>query len=469
MGTGASVASNLVPEPARKKLAKFRTERGLSDAALADATELLFDLKGTAQKTLEISPEDAHILSYLVVRAAPPGLVTLVIRNNKIGDAGAATLGLMLAQNRTITALDLNRNGIGERGCCALAGGLKRNATLLRLDVGTAHKGDAALLRLGCEFNRAGNAGALALAAALKVNVVLRVLDLTGDNSLTDEIAVCSLCQTFASGVRVRGAVWNSGNRGALGSLGSFGSWPPSPKVDFKPDFKSAARRSFDVDSRRHTLNGDSAPSMRRARRRSAATFSTKFSLSEAASTAAASRTFSADRCAALDDYEWPTCGGPLLVSPRTSRSFSSSAEYESQNNAQVVDLYPRTSMLLRTAAATDDEDDLDYRDSFASMWCGDTGEVDSDAPTMDEMLDEIFKASPRRRSSGSSELEVLEEVPSCGDGSTEPPPKSLDAGLLARGSTPLGQSSRHATRRASFDKNRRPSFDENRATLYGD
>jgi len=125
--------------------------------------------------------------------------------------------------------------------------------------------------------------------------------------------------------------------------------------------------------------------------------------------------------------------------------------------------------MLLRTAAATDDEDDLDYRDSFASMWCGDTGEVDSDAPTMDEMLDEIFKASPRRRSSGSSELEVLEEVPPCGGGSTEPPPKSLDAGLLARGSTPLGQSSRHATRRASFDKNRRPSFDENRATLYGD
>jgi Ran GTPase-activating protein 1 len=57
-------------------------------------------------------------------------LTKLDLRNNRIGDDGAAALGGALATSRSLHRLYLSWNRIGDAGAEALALGLRRNAAL---------------------------------------------------------------------------------------------------------------------------------------------------------------------------------------------------------------------------------------------------------------------------------------------------------------------------------------------------
>ena len=62
-------------------------------------------------------------------------LLSLLLGDNRIGEAGAAHLAAALEVNRTLTALDISGNGLGDAGATHIAAMLRRNTALTALDL----------------------------------------------------------------------------------------------------------------------------------------------------------------------------------------------------------------------------------------------------------------------------------------------------------------------------------------------
>ncbi|KAF9378864.1 hypothetical protein CPC16_011079 [Podila verticillata] len=96
-----------------------------------------------------------------------PGLTTLDLQRNSIGDRGAQALSEALKTNSALTTLFLYNNSIGDNGAQALSEALKTNSTLTTLSL---------------ESNSVGDNGAQALAEALKTNSTLTTLNLESNS-----------------------------------------------------------------------------------------------------------------------------------------------------------------------------------------------------------------------------------------------------------------------------------------------
>ncbi|KJE91288.1 TKL protein kinase, variant 1 [Capsaspora owczarzaki ATCC 30864] len=120
------------------------------------------------------------------------GVTTLVLGENQIGDAGAQAIGEALKVNRTLTELLLSENQIGDAGAQAVADALKVNTSLTELSLDQNHISDAGaqaiaealivsttLNSLFLRQNQIGNAGAQAIAEALTKNTTLTELHLS--------------------------------------------------------------------------------------------------------------------------------------------------------------------------------------------------------------------------------------------------------------------------------------------------
>jgi len=121
-----------------------------------------------------------------------PDLKTLVLFNDKLGDAGAAAIVKGLRDNKiALNGLYLGDNQIGDTGAAALAEYMRDSTTLRVLDLGFNRFGDAgaaafaeglrgntALKELKLHHTRIGDAGAWALVESVKGNTALQYLQL---------------------------------------------------------------------------------------------------------------------------------------------------------------------------------------------------------------------------------------------------------------------------------------------------
>lgn len=93
------------------------------------------------------------------------GIRELILHHNQLGEGGV-TLGRAIADNVTLTSLDLSWNHIRGRGAVGVARGLQRNQHLSRVNL---------------SWNGFGFEGCVALAATLLQNTSLQVLNLTSN------------------------------------------------------------------------------------------------------------------------------------------------------------------------------------------------------------------------------------------------------------------------------------------------
>ena len=141
--------------------------------------------------------------------AEKPGLETLDLRGNALGDAAAAALAESLGGATRLAALRLDNNAIGDVGMKALAEPLKKATQLESLILGKNQIGDAGVAALAGALegagglapgvmrlndNQFGDEGILALAAAFKTNekkIRLHVANNTiGDEAMATITAV---------------------------------------------------------------------------------------------------------------------------------------------------------------------------------------------------------------------------------------------------------------------------------------
>jgi serine/threonine protein kinase/Ran GTPase-activating protein (RanGAP) involved in mRNA processing and transport len=129
------------------------------------------------------------------IRNNDPGLTSLDLADNQIGDAGVKELSAALKENRILTSLDLGENQIGAAGAKELSAALKENRTLTELNLGWNQIGDAGAKDLGAALkenrtlttlnlwsNQIGAAGAKDLSEALKKNRTLTTLHLSSND-----------------------------------------------------------------------------------------------------------------------------------------------------------------------------------------------------------------------------------------------------------------------------------------------
>jgi len=128
-------------------------------------------------------------------------LESLVLSGNSIGDEGSIALGNALTWSyESFKSLDLNFNDIGDEGAMALADALAENQFLKSLDLSCNRIGDhgalalanvlqhnKSLTNLDLDENRIGDWGVVGLAEMLYSNSVLRVLELYGNENVTEE------------------------------------------------------------------------------------------------------------------------------------------------------------------------------------------------------------------------------------------------------------------------------------------
>jgi Ran GTPase-activating protein (RanGAP) involved in mRNA processing and transport len=149
---------------------------GLLDEGVAVIAEALADnhhLRHLYLGTNGITPAG---LTPLVARlGADCRLTSLFLSCNRIGDEGAAMLAGALRENRSLVRLGLSSDRIGPEGAAVLAEAIAEHPTLRSLDLGWT-RATAAVGELG---NRIGNDGCRSLAAMLRVNRVLSVLDIS--------------------------------------------------------------------------------------------------------------------------------------------------------------------------------------------------------------------------------------------------------------------------------------------------
>lgn len=119
---------------------------------------------------------DAFVAPLLadLVRGAP-GLRSLLLSSNLLGDDGCEQLAAALAVNTTLRTLGLASNGIGPRGAAALAAAVP-TSRLAVLDLSRARSTAV----VGAQPNRLGDEGARVLADMLRGDPPLERLDLRG-------------------------------------------------------------------------------------------------------------------------------------------------------------------------------------------------------------------------------------------------------------------------------------------------
>lgn len=144
-------------------------------------------------------------------------LQTLCIWNANVQDEGAVAIGAYIAQNRSVTSLEMPDCGIGALGCKAIADAMERNMTLTRLCLDYNQIGSAGVEVLGgLRFNRCIKELELShcgltpedgtlLAEGVLRSPTLKVLELRG-NALQTEGAMAVL-----GAVKQRGALFHIG------------------------------------------------------------------------------------------------------------------------------------------------------------------------------------------------------------------------------------------------------------------
>jgi hypothetical protein len=184
-------------------------------------------------------------------------LTSLDLRENKIGDEGAAAIGEALRCNLRLRALRLAHNSIGDSGALALASGLghaARASPLQGLDLSHGSIGDAGatalaralstgvcLRELYLSFNLIGSAGMSEIAAMLEaLAAVTGSLPTLRELRLQGNVSVCS-----AAWLEVRRAKWPELR--VLGKTGGLlsGATPeprPPPAPTGQPSSSSDAR-----------------------------------------------------------------------------------------------------------------------------------------------------------------------------------------------------------------------------------
>jgi len=123
--------------------------------------------------------------------AAPNNYVSIMIRNQNIGDEEVTRLADALRNNNTITQIYLDGNKITDAGASALAAALIGNNKLTHLDlkrnkigdegaaaIGQSLAGNHALTTLELQQNKIGDAGATVLGQGLTENHTLTMLEL---------------------------------------------------------------------------------------------------------------------------------------------------------------------------------------------------------------------------------------------------------------------------------------------------
>jgi hypothetical protein len=123
-------------------------------------------------------------------------ITELDLSNNNIGVEGAKALAKALEKNKTITTLDLSRNNIGDDGFIVLGRACagKKNITVVFGNNGDYHlfklaQGTFEREKFYLAWNKIGDAGAIALAEALKVNNTITELNLR-NNKIGDAGAI---------------------------------------------------------------------------------------------------------------------------------------------------------------------------------------------------------------------------------------------------------------------------------------
>jgi Leucine-rich repeat (LRR) protein len=166
-----------------------------------------------------ITDDGVHRLCTAIVSTALP-IAKLCLHTNRVGVAGARSLAALLAQNQSLTSLNLMFNkAIGVDGITELAGSLALyNRTLTELHIGwtdagaTGAEAIAAALSAGAnqhslrvlvlDNNGIGDAGAIALSTALRENSGLQELQLA-TNDITD-VGATALATALLSNVTLQ-------------------------------------------------------------------------------------------------------------------------------------------------------------------------------------------------------------------------------------------------------------------------
>jgi len=124
-------------------------------------------------------------------------LTKLNLKENNIGDVGAASFGEALKTNSVLTQLDLGGNKIQDIGAAAIGEALKFNTTLTDLILSHNNIGDVGATAIGEELktnyvltelnlrdNKIGDSGASVIGDALKINTTLTSIDLTENSEI---------------------------------------------------------------------------------------------------------------------------------------------------------------------------------------------------------------------------------------------------------------------------------------------
>lgn len=117
----------------------------------------------------EITDKSAKAIAQLIRDTALKGIN---LGRNKIACIGVALIAESLRQNNSLLYLDIENNMTGAIGAESLARALKVNTMLRGLNLASTSRG----------FGKIGDRGAIALASALRVNESLRTLKLHGQN-----------------------------------------------------------------------------------------------------------------------------------------------------------------------------------------------------------------------------------------------------------------------------------------------
>ena len=192
----------------------LRSGRGVGDAgaaqlarALGGAVPMLRSLDVSGN---DLGPKAARALADALCDRAPTGgcaLERLDVSGNHIGSEGARALADALVRSGCprLKTLDVSRNLIGAAGVAAVAELLVAQATRRGVgDTGTAHRGFRAhvLCELSLRHNGCGDAGAAAVAAAMRKSAELSASRRTNEDARADRTRFDDVSNSSSTGSR---------------------------------------------------------------------------------------------------------------------------------------------------------------------------------------------------------------------------------------------------------------------------
>lgn len=191
----------------------YITKLNLSCNNIGLLTAKAFDVSLEGNGTLKVLNLSQNALTNNCIAFLCRGLAynysiaELNLSRNKLSEEGGRLVGSMLAEQHSLASLDLSWNGLGPRGIAAIFKGLQENTVLKDLNISwnaigsdgvkTACKafGSISLTRLDLSHNRLLVEGARSLAAGLRKNTSLEVLNV-GHNIL-ESSGVCFLLKAI--------------------------------------------------------------------------------------------------------------------------------------------------------------------------------------------------------------------------------------------------------------------------------